>query len=557
MNKKILILTGIIIALVVIIIAGYFVLQKPPTSEITNFEQCTKAGYPVLETYPRQCKTPDGRKFREILKQKNTCIEQGGNVCSSSQTCSGSWLSVSDTEKCCSEECKDSLTTPPPPSSPPPTGQISPFGIMAAFDPTTLTTIRTSDKVAWAGEKFRDLGAKWSRGAGEAINWGLNEPELGKGYNWGISDEFIKKAYQNGGENYNHVIVISPIRAKGANSDVPSDKEAYFSNYVEALVERYDGDGIADYDPIIKVKYWQMDNEPFPDRWEGAGGTIDGYVKFAELTHNAIKKSDPNAKIILGTFSEFETAKGVMANFDEVIQRMKNKKLFDYVDTHYWSGENNYKIPVGEARSILDSNGYSNAKMVALEFGTWAERDGRGGTENGQAKFLIKGYIYNIAHGFSLINWNNLVEWKSFGRFGRSGGSMFNYMGLIADGENGDPITAGTPRLSYYTYKKMTETLEESDWNNIQKIQESNGIYVYKFVKQGKPIWVAWNDNAGEKSIMLDVSNKRVKITEAIPKYASGKDVTGYNSAFNSYIQVPKDGKATLILKDVPLFVEE
>ena len=99
--------------------------------------------------------------------------------------------------------------------------QDSPFGIMAAFDPSTLTTIKVSDKSGWAGEKFRDLGAKRSRGGGEVVNWGLNEPEFGKGYNWSITDEFIKKAYQNGGENYNHVITITPIRAKGANSDIP------------------------------------------------------------------------------------------------------------------------------------------------------------------------------------------------------------------------------------------------------------------------------------------------------------------------------------------------
>ena len=32
-------------------------------SEITSFEQCTAAGYPVMESYPRQCKTPDGETF--------------------------------------------------------------------------------------------------------------------------------------------------------------------------------------------------------------------------------------------------------------------------------------------------------------------------------------------------------------------------------------------------------------------------------------------------------------------------------------------------------------
>ena len=31
--------------------------------DVKDFEDCRAAGYQVLETYPRQCKTPDGRTF--------------------------------------------------------------------------------------------------------------------------------------------------------------------------------------------------------------------------------------------------------------------------------------------------------------------------------------------------------------------------------------------------------------------------------------------------------------------------------------------------------------
>ena len=39
----------------------------PPTdqSRIDSFQSCAQAGYPVLESYPRQCRTPDGRNFME------------------------------------------------------------------------------------------------------------------------------------------------------------------------------------------------------------------------------------------------------------------------------------------------------------------------------------------------------------------------------------------------------------------------------------------------------------------------------------------------------------
>jgi len=35
--------------------------------KITNFEECAAAGYPVMESYPRQCRTPQGNSFTEDI----------------------------------------------------------------------------------------------------------------------------------------------------------------------------------------------------------------------------------------------------------------------------------------------------------------------------------------------------------------------------------------------------------------------------------------------------------------------------------------------------------
>jgi len=59
--------------LIVFILGGvaiYLILFKPgeaPRPIINNFEECVSAGYPVLESYPRQCKTPDGKSFTEDI----------------------------------------------------------------------------------------------------------------------------------------------------------------------------------------------------------------------------------------------------------------------------------------------------------------------------------------------------------------------------------------------------------------------------------------------------------------------------------------------------------
>jgi eight-cysteine-cluster-containing protein len=58
----------IILAIVLAIIAG--VLMKISSvagqyrgSSITSYEECVAAGNPVMESYPTQCRTPDGRTF--------------------------------------------------------------------------------------------------------------------------------------------------------------------------------------------------------------------------------------------------------------------------------------------------------------------------------------------------------------------------------------------------------------------------------------------------------------------------------------------------------------
>lgn len=55
---------------------------------VNSFEECAAAGYPVMESYPRQCRTPDGRTFVEDISGENVaemCNSAGGhwNDCSS------------------------------------------------------------------------------------------------------------------------------------------------------------------------------------------------------------------------------------------------------------------------------------------------------------------------------------------------------------------------------------------------------------------------------------------------------------------------------------------
>lgn len=50
---------------VVVILGAFFWYMKRDASyaSITTFEECAQAGYAIMETFPEQCRTPDGRTF--------------------------------------------------------------------------------------------------------------------------------------------------------------------------------------------------------------------------------------------------------------------------------------------------------------------------------------------------------------------------------------------------------------------------------------------------------------------------------------------------------------
>ncbi len=61
----------IIILVTVALIWGFIIINKkagsPVLSDIKTFEDCESAGFAVMESYPRQCRTPDGRLFAEEI----------------------------------------------------------------------------------------------------------------------------------------------------------------------------------------------------------------------------------------------------------------------------------------------------------------------------------------------------------------------------------------------------------------------------------------------------------------------------------------------------------
>lgn len=437
-------------------------------------------------------------------------------------------------------------------------GKNSPFG----FHPSAVLGVKNPFEYA------TDIGVKWDRPS-LYFFWILVQPDLKGGYDWGQHDKYYK-ALPSSINAMANLAIGHPLKnknytdyAKGEKSYLPKDEVAY-RKFVMATVERYDGDGKSDM-PGLKnpIKYWQVENEP-------PHGLSD-YAQFLKITYEAVKKADPEAKVIIGGVPGMPPVSSYIDSFDkfylpilEDLAKMKGR-YFDIFDFHWYgnaSGDyRDMKIAKSHIEKKLNSLGIKYDEIWMTEMGTYSgdpkEFPQLGGdypyqSEKQQASDLVKRYVYPLSLGVK----------KVFLAFGliegfRNDGGYFDFTGLIYDGKYEKDLGRGVKKLSYYSYKKMAEMLDGSDWSSMKIIQEKDGVYVYKVFKNGKPTWIAWNDNKDVKEVIISgINAKQVRIIEAVPNHELGKDVTDYNKAFKTGVREVKNGQISITLGDVPVFIE-
>ena len=349
------------------------------------------------------------------------------------------------------------------------------------------------------------------------------------------------------------------ISADIAQPMYPKDMEKHKSE-VKASAKKYKNN----------VEAWLVVNEA-ETGWKD---TPEKYAEYFIATSKAIKSEAPDALVVMnlaGVSPAGEMSSSAGLKFLETALKNGVGSYFDVLDIHIQGDATNYKNLgkiVSDYNKIFKQNGIKEKPIWNTEFGTYDgdpdENPRLPGmklsyqSEEVQAGGLIKKYIYGLSVGIKKMFWTTMVEWSNYDKSG-SGNCYFCSTGLVNNSRN-DGLSH--KKLAYYTYKKMVEVLDGSDWTNIQTIQESGGVYIYKFTKNNKPIWVAWNDNAESKSVTISgITSSSVKITEAIPKHESGKEVTDYSTAFTTKTETPTTvshliGNITISLKDVPVFVE-
>ena len=410
-----------------------------------------------------------------------------------------------------------------------------------------------------------DLGIAWDRPFFQSSDYPFDQQAQA------LSDAIFAQVPPN----LQKVLNIYSPREHGSMKLRISDQEFY--DYVIQIVERYDGDGIDDMPGLTSpVKYWQIDNEApgylflnvdgmeplYGDEYiEQLQENWGHYAHTLEIADRAIKAACADCKTMMSSIAygplhhtdHFKKAHDLEDRSDIVTLRyfyvpvleQLNGQHVDIFDFHLYGDYTDAKLLYDEVKSVLQQTNFDDTEVWITEVGN----AGAYAFETKQANALPKLMIYPIVHGIEKVFWFNMVDVQNKPP-----------MGLVHDGKKDKELEDpgyGVKKSSYYTYKFLIDKLGDTDWNNIETIKESDGIYVYKFIlSSGEPIWVAWSD-AGGSVTLTGINADNVQITEAVPKYETGQQVTDFNTAFETRIEPINQGEVTTTLDETPIFIEE
>ncbi|MBF0457290.1 MAG: hypothetical protein HQK99_05280 [Nitrospirae bacterium] len=316
-----------------------------------------------------------------------------------------------------------------------------------------------------------------------------------------------------------------------------------------------------------RVKYYEIDTEPLGG-FSGWNGHADKYAEFLRKSYGAIKAVCPDCSVVIGGLPGAGVAvssKDSNSNFlHDILKDSNTGKYFDvFAFKQHFHSLKDYRIiktRLDVYRKILSDYGVNTSNMpVFLETAIYAGSPRTPifklppHTETEQAIGVVKTYVYALSAGVTRIYWNGVM---ALYKFGGNPNDPFNFYGLVNNKKNDGN---SHKKLAYYTYKKMVETLEGSDWKHIETITDSDGVFVCKFLKSGRRIWVAWNDNQEVRPVTLNLGGpSNAKITMSVPKVSSGNKISDYGSAFVTTTSVTDEsGNLTIWAGLAPVYIEE
>jgi hypothetical protein len=369
-------------------------------------------------------------------------------------------------------------------------------------------------------------GTSWVR---RPVDWATVEPVNTKPFNFNYHDLDATVQYANS-LNLRLIVTIgnNPTwAATYANGPIDKVPLAEFAQFVQALVERYDGDGFQDAPGSPRVNVWELYNEPdggYAMQAEFGIGYWGDYGKeYATMmcaAYQAARAADPAAKIAIGGIASdwFREDSGAFVRtfLDDVLAN-GGGRCMDYMNFHYYPyfqarwdayghglvGKANY------LRSKLNAYGLGSMPMIITEAGHHSNNysDFPSSPEE-QANFVVKLFTQAFAARAETMIWWTWLDIPGYW------------------GQNGLLTQQGFAKLSFDAYAVATKKLDEVKFvREVPSTETGAGsAQVYQFAGSGT-LYVAWVEGVSRQQVAL--TGRRFSIVNPmgiVQGYASDSD---------------------------------
>jgi hypothetical protein len=328
-----------------------------------------------------------------------------------------------------------------------------------------------------------------------------------------------------------------------------------FAEFVGALVERYDGDGLNDAPGSPVVTYWEFYNEPdnnssqAPVRWGDDG---DKYAEMLKAIYPVVKAANPQATVVFGgiAFDGFEKDGGpfVLSFLTDVLDA-GGGPYFDIMNFHYypafsgaWTTSQGTGLPEKTKfiRDVLGSYGIS--KPVIITEAGWHSNDDPVYPSNDeiQSRYVVELFVQSIANDVQVMIWWTLFDVGGFYPYDN---------GLVT---NAEPPLLPAEKPSFYTFQRVVAELGTAHYVRALTLAETgdSDMEAYQFDDNvhSRTVYVAWlnpieTNDVQFLSLPAAQATVRDSINGAISTVSDGDDGVA-------------DGKVTVQVSSRPVYVE-
>jgi hypothetical protein len=403
-----------------------------------------------------------------------------------------------------------------------------------------------------------ESGASWVR---IPFSWSSVEREFHEPakYSWWGPDRAVAAAIDGKahGRDINIVLTLDHAPEWAAtHGQGPIDKVdiSVMARLMNAVAQRYNGDGVDDAPGSPVVNYFEFYNEP--DRFCGGafawGADGDQYAEMLKAVYPAIKAANPQAKIVFGGIAydyfsnvdkqtrqcnttgleEWPIRGGSFTRsfLDDVLTACGADDCFDIMNYHFYAefapnwarhGENSLSVGLYEKtnyiRNKLAEYGMGDKPIMVTEAGKHTNGvDDPTATPAMQARFLVVFFTQAAAANLHMLTWWLLYDLPL---------DLYPmHTGIVTeDGTKKPAFDSYTTVVSLFTTFNYERPLTEAETG--VSVAANPNMEAYKFFDpvSGRNLYVAWLNVIwteetrpltvpGEKMLVLDVYGKAKQI---------------------------------------------